>query len=408
MKRDKMDLKNVKAELKRGVSEFIDLEKIEKLIETFYKTGENFFVKIGMDPTASDLHLGHSVVLNKIAFLQKHGGVVYFLIGDFTAQIGDPSGKNSTRKKLDKDEVLKHAKTYKEQVFKILDESKTKVVFNSTWLNELGAAGMVELTSTFSVARMLERDDFEKRLKAGSPISICEFMYPLLQGYDSAHLKNDLEIGGTDQKFNLLMGRTMQRAYGSEKEQALIMMPLLEGLDGVNKMSKSLNNYIGINEHPNEIYAKTLSISDTLMLRYYELLSSKSLEEIEKMKALMKEGKLHPKRAKEELALELVARFYDDAKAKAAKAEFDKVHSQHGLPSEIASFELDLEEGGVGLLKALVFCKLESSNSAARRAVQANSVSINGDKCQDEKKRLEAGEYTLQLGKRKFAKLKVK
>lgn len=400
-----MDLKNIKAELEKGVSEFIGFDQILKLIEKFYETGENFYIKIGMDPTASDLHLGHFVVLNKIAFLQRHGGLVYFLIGDFTAMIGDPSGKNSTRKKLDKDEVLKHAKTYKEQVFKVLDEEKTIIKFNSSWLNELGAAGMIELTSTFSVARMLERDDFEKRLKAGSPISICEFMYPLLQGYDSVVLQNDIEMGGTDQKFNLLMGRTLQRAYGCKKEQSLIMMPLLEGLDGVNKMSKSLNNYIGISEHPNDIYAKTLSISDTLMLRYYELLSNISLDEFEKLKLDLSQGSLHPKKAKEALASELVARFYDDVAAKAAKAEFDKIHSQHGLPSDMPSFET---KGEIGLLAALVLCKLESSNSAARRAVIANSVSINSEKCKDEKKTLQAGEYILQLGKRKFSKLKVK
>lgn len=408
MKRDKMDFEKIKAELRRGVSEFIDLEKIEKLIKTYYETGENFYIKIGMDPTASDLHLGHSVVLNKIAFLQKHGGLVYFLIGDFTARIGDPSGKNSTRKKLDSNQVLKHAKTYKDQVFKILNEEKTKIVFNSTWLEELGAAGMIELTSTFSVARMLERDDFEKRLKSGSPISICEFMYPLLQGYDSVKLENDIEMGGTDQKFNLLMGRTLQRVYGCKKEQALIMMPLLVGLDGVNKMSKSLNNYMGINEAANEIYAKTLSISDELMLKYYELLSYKSLDEIEQIKKDIANNCLHPKKAKEALATELVARFYNDEAALAAKQEFDKIHSLHGLPSDIASFMIDFEEGGVGLLKALVHCKLESSNTAARRAIQANSVSIDGEKCKDEARRLDIGEYILQLGKRKFAKLKVK
>lgn len=403
-----MDLLAIKAELRRGVSEFIGLEKIESLIERFYESGENFYIKIGMDPTASDLHLGHSVVLNKLAFLQLHGGIVYFLIGDFTARIGDPSGKSATRKPLDEEQVLANAKTYEEQVFKILDKDKTQIKFNSSWLNKLGAAGMIALTSTFSVARMLERDDFEKRLKEGSSISICEFMYPLLQGYDSVELKNDIEMGGTDQKFNLLMGRTLQRTYGCKKEQSLIMMPLLEGLDGVNKMSKSLNNYIGINEHPNDIYAKILSISDELMLKYFMLLSFKPLDELNLMQEKIKEGKLHPKKAKEELALELVARFYDEKAARTAKEEFDNIHKNHQLPSSMPCFEMALCEGGVGLLNALVACKLESSNSAARRAVLANSVSINEAKCKDEKKRLEAGEYILQLGKRKFAKLKVK
>ncbi|EAJ8473710.1 tyrosine--tRNA ligase [Campylobacter upsaliensis] len=401
-----MDIKEILAEVKRGCAEIIDEARIEDLIKNYYEKGENFYVKAGFDPTAPDLHLGHSVVLSKMAFLQKHGARVQFLIGDFTGQIGDPSGKNATRKKLSQEEVLKNAKTYESQVFKILDKNKTDIVFNSKWLNELGAAGIVELTSTFSVARMLEREDFTKRFREQSPISICEFLYPLLQGYDSVALKSDIEMGGTDQKFNLLMGRTLQRIYDVKKEQAIIMMPLLEGLDGVNKMSKSLNNYIGVTENAKDIYAKILSISDELMFRYYELLSKKSLKEIEMIKENIQNGSLHPKIVKENLALELVERFHSKELANEAKAEFDRVHSANALPSEIAEFELS--GGSVWLAKALVECGLENSTSAARRAIVANSVSVNSQKIKDEQMQLELGEYILQIGKRKFARLKVK
>lgn len=401
-----MDIKEILAEVKRGCAEIIDEARIEDLIKNYYEKGKNFYVKAGFDPTAPDLHLGHSVVLSKMAFLQKHGARVQFLIGDFTGQIGDPSGKNATRKKLSQEEVLKNAKTYESQVFKILDKNKTDIVFNSKWLNELGAAGIVELTSTFSVARMLEREDFTKRFREQSSISICEFLYPLLQGYDSVALKSDIEMGGTDQKFNLLMGRTLQRIYDVKKEQAIIMMPLLEGLDGVNKMSKSLNNYIGVTENAKDIYAKILSISDELMFRYYELLSKKSLKEIETIKENIQNGSLHPKIVKENLALELVERFHSKELANEAKAEFDRVHSANALPSEIAEFELS--GGSVWLAKALVECGLENSTSAARRAIVANSVSVNSQKIKDEQMQLELGEYILQIGKRKFARLKVK
>ncbi|NPA81261.1 MAG: tyrosine--tRNA ligase, partial [Epsilonproteobacteria bacterium] len=257
------------SEIKRGISEIIDEERIEQLVRNYYEKGENYYVKAGFDPTAPDLHLGHTVLMQKMAVMQKHGAIVQFLIGDFTAMIGDPSGKSATRKRLDKETVLKNAETYKEQVFKILDPEKTVVVFNSEWIEKLGASGLLELTTTYSVARMLEREDFEKRFKSQTPISISEFIYPLLQGYDSVVLKSDIEIGGTDQKFNLLMGRHLQRVYNVGKEQAVMMMPLLEGLDGVNKMSKSLGNYIGVTDEPNEMYAKILSISDDLMWRYY-------------------------------------------------------------------------------------------------------------------------------------------
>lgn len=400
-----MNIKDILADIKQGIAEIIDEERLENLVRNFYEKGEHFFVKAGFDPTAADLHLGHSVVLNKMALLQKHGGIVQFLIGDFTGQIGDPSGKNATRKPLSKDEVLKNAKTYEEQVFCILDKDKTQIKFNSVWLNELGSVGLAELTSHFSVARMLERDDFAKRFKEQSPISVCEFLYPLLQGYDSVALKSDIEMGGTDQKFNLLMGRHLQRVYNVGKEQVVMMMPLLEGLDGVQKMSKSLGNYIGVSENANDMYGKILSIDDELMLRYYELLSEISANEFSLLKANLKSAKIHPKLAKENLALELVARFHSKEVAQRAKAEFDRVHSAGQVPSDIAEFTSDER---IWLAKALVLCELESSTSAARRDINANAVSVNSQKVQDEQMQLNKGEYILQVGKRKFAKLKVK
>ena len=393
------------SEIKRGVSEIIDEERIKKLVEDYYKEGKHFYVKAGFDPTAPDIHLGHTVLMQKMALLQKHGAIVQFLIGDFTAMIGDPSGRSATRKKLDREVVLENAKTYKEQVFKILDPDKTKVLFNSEWIEKLGASGLVELTTTYSVARMLEREDFEKRFKSQMPISISEFIYPLLQGYDSVVLKSDIEIGGTDQKFNLLMGRHLQRVYNIGKEQAILMMPLLEGLDGVNKMSKSLGNYIGVTEKPEDMYAKLLSISDDLMWKYYELLSSKSLKEIEALKEGVKKGEIHPKSAKEALAMEIVERYHDKEAAVRAKEEFDKVHKQRELPSDIKEFEF---EGPIWIAKALVESSLEPSTSQARRDIKQGAVRVDKKKIDNEQMKLEKGEYILQVGKRKFAKVKVK
>ncbi|QKG28944.1 tyrosine--tRNA ligase [Campylobacter sp. RM16187] len=398
------DIAKIIDEIKKGVAEIIGEEQVVELVKRYYEKGENFYVKAGFDPTAPDLHLGHSVVLTKMAFLQKHGAIVQFLIGDFTGQIGDPSGKSATRKKLDKETVAKNAKTYEEQVFKILDPKKTVIMFNSKWCNELGAAGIVELTSTFPVARMLERDDFEKRFKSGSSISISEFLYPLLQGYDSVAMKCDIEMGGTDQKFNLLMGRTLQRIYNIGKEQAVIMMPLLEGLDGVNKMSKSLGNYIGVTDNANDMFGKILSISDDLMWRYYELLSDKSVDEIKSLKDDVDSGKAHPKAVKEALALEITARYHGESVANEAKAEFDRVHTQNQIPAELEEFNL---KAPVWIVEALVHCKLSSTNSQARRDISANAVSIDQKKISDEQLKLSVGEYILQVGKRKFAKLKV-
>ena len=392
-------------EISRGTAEIIDKERVEKLVTRYYDDGTTYTVKAGFDPTGSDLHLGHTVLLQKLRVFQKHGGRVQLLIGDFTATIGDPTGKSETRKILDADTILTNAKTYQEQVFKILDESKTEVVFNSTWLNKLGAAGMVALTTLFNVARMLERDDFEKRYRAGQSISISEFLYPLLQGYDSVELQSDIEIGGTDQKFNLLMGRHLQRAYNVGKEQAVLMMPILEGLDGVQKMSKSLQNYIGITEVPKDIYAKTLSISDELMWRYYELLSENTLEEIAQMKQGVQMGTLHPKTVKENLALELVTRFYNEELATLAKEEFDNVFKENLLPADMN--EIEAEEG-IWICKALVDAGLEPSTSQARRDIKQNAVSLNQGKVSDDALNLSAGEYILQVGKRKFAKVKVR
>ncbi len=399
-----VNLDEIYKELKRGVSEIIDEEKVKDLIKNYYEKGENFYVKIGMDPTAPDLHLGHSVTLQKMAFLQAHGAIIMFLIGDFTAQIGDPSGKSETRKKLSKDVVLENAKTYEKQVFKVLDKNKTKIMFNSDWLNKMNAADMIELASTYSVARMLERDDFEKRYKNQTPISISEFLYPLLQGHDSVVMKCDIEMGGTDQKFNLLMGRHLQRIYNTGKEQAVITMPLLVGLDGVNKMSKSLNNYIGVTDEPNQMYAKTLSISDELMWEWYKLLSTKSLKEIDELKKGVENGTIHPKEVKEALALEITARFHDENLAKKAKEEFDKIHSLNKLPSSMEEFEIKDE---IWVVEAIVKCGLASSNSQARRHIKANAFSIDQKKIDDENLVLKKGKYVLQIGKKNFARLKV-
>jgi tyrosyl-tRNA synthetase len=394
------------AEISRGTAEIVDPDKrIEKLVTNFYERGETYTVKAGFDPTGADLHVGHTVLMQKLKVFQNHGARVQLLVGDFTATIGDPTGKSETRKVLDRDTIMENAQTYQDQAFVILEREKTDIVFNSTWLEALGATGMVALTTTFNVARMLERDDFEKRYKSGQSISISEFIYPLLQGYDSVELKSDIEIGGTDQKFNLLMGRHLQRIYNVGKEQAVLMMPILEGLDGVQKMSKSLNNYIGITEEPKDIYAKTLSISDELMWRYYELLSEKSLEEIAQLKVDVANGDVHPKIAKENLALELTTRFYNEESATMAKSEFDNVFKSNKLPTDIPEFEM---ESDIWICKALQDAGLEPSSSQARRDIKQGAVRIDQEKISDEKMNLSSGEYILQVGKRKFAKVKVK
>ncbi|MFY9074792.1 tyrosine--tRNA ligase [Malaciobacter mytili] len=398
-------IKNALAEIQRGCAEIIDIEAIEKLIKNFFEKGENFYVKAGFDPTAPDLHLGHTVLIQKMATFQKYGAIVQFLIGDFTATIGDPTGKSETRKVLSSEQVLKNAETYKEQVFKILDPEKTKVMFNSKWLSQLGTGGLIALASNLTVARMLERDDFSKRYASNTPIAVSEFIYPLLQGYDSVAMNTDIEMGGTDQKFNLLMGRTLQKAYNCKKQQAVLMMPLLEGLDGVQKMSKSLGNYIGVTDEPNDMFGKTLSISDELMWRYYELLSSKSLQEIQELKTGVENGTLHPKKVKEELAMEIVDRYHGLGMGIKAKEEFEKVFAKKDIPSEMPEFEM---ENGIWLCQALVDAKLVASTSQARRDIVAGAVKINQEKVTDDKLNLKSGEFILQKGKKNFARIIIK
>jgi len=392
-------------EINRGSAEIIDNERIEKLLKAYFEEGKTYTVKAGFDPTAPDLHLGHTVLLQKLSIFQKYGARVQFLIGDFTAAIGDPSGKSVTRKILSNEDIAKNITSYTTQAFKILDESKTDIVYNSKWLNDLGTVGMIELASTLTVARMLERDDFSKRYASNTPIAVSEFLYPLLQGYDSVHLKSDIEVGGTDQKFNLLMGRQLQKVYDVKKQQAVLMMPILEGLDGVQKMSKSLNNYIGVTDEPNDMFGKVLSISDELMWRFYELLSSKTLNEITTIKSGVKEGTLHPKKVKEELALEITTRFHNEKLAQDAKVEFDKVHAKSQIPTQIDEYSCD---GEIWIAQALVDCNIEPSTSQARRDIKQGAVKIDQEKISDMQLQLSSGEYILQVGKRKFAKLKVK
>ncbi|GAA7918882.1 tyrosine--tRNA ligase [Helicobacter pylori] len=391
-------------EIARGANEIIGLEYIEKLVRKYYETNERFIVKAGFDPTAPDLHLGHTVLIQKLALLQQYGARVKFLIGDFTAMIGDPTGKNETRKPLNREQVLENAKTYEEQIYKILDEKHTEVCFNSTWLDALGTKGIIELCAKFSVARMLERDDFTKRYKENRPISIVEFLYPLLQGYDSVAMDADIELGGNDQKFNLLVGRFLQRSYGLNKEQSVITMPLLEGLDGVQKMSKSLGNYVGITEEPNAMFGKIMSVSDDLMWRYYTLLSAKTLEEIEDLKHGILNQTLHPKAVKEDLASEIVARYYDDDQAIKAKEQFSKVFSANLLPEILLESDFDEGVGILDVLKQIGFCP---STSQARRDIQGGGVKINQEVVKNESYRFVKGNYVIQLGKKRFMKLNI-
>jgi len=392
-------------EIKRGTAEIIDIEAIEKLVKRYFETGENFYVKAGFDPTASDIHIGHTVLIQKLATFQKFGGIVQFLIGDFTATIGDPTGKTQTRKILSKQQVLENAQTYKEQVFKILDPNKTQVVFNSDWLNKLGSQGIIALASNLTVARMLERDDFAKRYSSNTPIAVSEFLYPLLQGYDSIELKSDIEVGGTDQKFNLLMGRTLQKVYDIKKQQAVLMMPILEGLDGVLKMSKSLDNYIGVTDEPFDMFGKVLSISDELMWRYFELLSTKSLKQIEELKKGVEDGTLHPKKVKESLALELVDRFHKVGAGALAQKEFEKIFAKKDIPTNMEEF---IFEDEIWICQALVTTKLVNSTSQAKRDIKSNAVLVNQQKISDDKLILTKGEYILQKGKKNFARILIK
>jgi len=389
-------------EIQRGTSEIIDEEAIVKKLKDYYENGNNYYVKAGFDPTAPDLHLGHTVLLQKLAIFQKYGAIVQFLIGNFTATIGDPTGKSATRKVLSDDDIKKNIASYTSQAFKILDESKTLIVYNKDWLEPLGAAGMLTLASNLTVARMLERDDFSKRFSTNTPIAVSEFMYPLLQGYDSVHLKSDIEIGGTDQKFNLLMGRQLQKAYNIKKQQAVLMMPILEGLDGVNKMSKSLGNYIGVTDEANDMFGKVLSISDDLMWRYYELLSSKTLQEISELKDGVKNKSIHPKTVKDNLAIEIVDRFHGEGKGILAKEEFSKIFAKKDIPTDLKEFRL---KQNIGILQALVDTGLVSSTSQARRDIKGGAVKLNQVKIEDDKRLLKKGEMVLQKGKKNFVKI---
>ena len=387
--------------IRRGADELlIEAELIAKL-----KENRPLRIKAGFDPTAPDLHLGHTVVLTKMRQLQDMGHHIMFLIGDFTGMIGDPTGKNTTRPPLTPEQVAINAKTYQEQVYKILDPAKTEICFNSTWLNQLGAAGMLKLAASTTVARMLERDDFKKRFASNQPISLHEFMYPLMQGYDSVAMRADIELGGTDQKFNLLMGRALQEQHG-QKPQCVIMMPLLEGLDGVNKMSKSLGNYIGISEAANDIFGKVMSVSDTLMWRYYELLSLRPLAEIEQFKADIAAGR-NPRDVKVLLAQELVARFHSQAAAEAALADFEARFKQNAIPDDLPEVTVQTGEGGVlAIASVLKEAGLVASTSEALRMIDGGGVKADGVKIEDKKLQLAAGStVVLQVGKRKFAKV---
>jgi tyrosyl-tRNA synthetase len=392
--------------IKRGAVEIlIEKELLEKL-EKSAKSGIPLKIKAGFDPTAPDLHLGHTVLLHKMRQFQQLGHEIYFLIGDFTGMIGDPTGKSETRKPLTREDVLKNAETYKEQVFKILDPEKTKVVFNSEWLAKLNASDMIGLASKYTMARMLEREDFSNRFANQLPISIHEFLYPLIQGYDSVALHADVELGGTDQKFNLLVGRELQREWG-QVPQTVITMPLLEGLDGVNKMSKSLGNYIGINEPADEIYGKVMSISDDLMIRYYELLSDMSLGELKTLKSGRKEGTLHPMEAKKRLAREMVSRYHGDSAAAQAEENFVRRFRDNKTPDDIPEYVIAGEDGKILLCKVLAQANLVKSNSEGRRAIQQGGVKINGEKISDENLEIAcSGDLIVQVGKRRFSRIR--
>lgn len=389
--------------IERGTVELIDKnELIEKL-----KRGKPLVIKAGFDPTAPDLHLGHTVLINKLRQFQDLGHDVVFLIGDFTGMIGDPTGVSETRKVLTKEAVEENAKTYKEQVFKILDVNKTRVLFNSEWLNAMGVIGFSQLGAKFTVARMMEREDFKTRYKEGRDISILEFYYPLMQGYDSVHLKADVELGGTDQKFNLLMGRTLQKRYGQEP-QIVLTLPLLEGTDGVRKMSKSYGNYIAIRDKPSDMFGKILSITDDLMWRYYELLSFKSLAEIRKLKSDVGAGALHPKAAKVGLAKEIVARFHDANAADQAESEFNTVFAKGGVPDDIPEVSVTLPLDGIGLLELMTKTGLTASNGEARRLIVQGGVRIDQEKVEDAKHGFRTkGKFLLQAGKRKFLRVEL-
>ncbi|MCE5311687.1 MAG: tyrosine--tRNA ligase [Nitrospiraceae bacterium] len=391
--------------IKRGASEIIPEKELLKKLEKSCKTNTPLRVKAGFDPTAPDIHLGHTVLLEKMRQFQELGHTVIFLIGDLTGMIGDPTGRSEIRKPLTQEQITANAETYKTQVFKILDPEKTEVRFNSEWLMKLTPIDIIKLQAKQTVARMLEREDFKQRFANQSPISIHEFSYPLFQGYDSVALKSDIELGGTDQRFNLLMGRELQEEFGQEP-QVILMMPLLEGLDGVKKMSKSLGNYIGISEEPKDIYGKMMSISDELMIKYYELLSHISLDELNALKEGLKNGNVHPKKAKEELALEIAERYSSKEAALHAKEEFDHVFKDRGRPEEIPVIEIQWDEAEIWLPKIMKLAGLVQSTGEAMRLIKQGGVSVNDTKTDNTDTKLAKAEYIIKAGKRKFAKIK--
>ena len=390
--------------IKRGAVEILTEDELTKKLEKSISTGVPLKVKAGFDPTAPDIHLGHTVLIHKMRQFQELGHEIIFLIGDFTAMIGDPSGRSEVRKPLSRDEVMKNSLTYQKQIFKILDEKKTKVVFNSQWMDKMSPPALIELTAKYTVARMLERDDFSKRYKSQHPISIHEFLYPLIQGYDSVALKADIEIGGTDQKFNLLVGRELQRDYGQE-QQVVITMPLLEGTDGVQKMSKSLSNYIGITEPPKEMFGKIMSISDELMVRYYELLSDITVDELEGLKKGIKDGSVHPMELKKRLAREIIQRFHSEIEASDAQREFEKVFSQRELPDDMPVVELKWDGDELWLPRIISTAVPPTSSSEARRLIKEGAVTVNGERVTDIEKKLKRAEYIIKVGKKRFVKV---
>jgi tyrosyl-tRNA synthetase len=396
------DVKQALELIARGTEEIIKIEDLQKKLES----GKPLQIKVGFDPTAPDLHIGHTVVINKMRQFQDLGHEVTFLIGDFTGLIGDPTGKSATRKPLTPEQVKENAETYATQVFKVLDREKTKIRFNSEWINKLGSDGMIRLAAKYTVARMLERDDFENRYRSGQPIGLHELLYPLAQGYDSVVLKTDVEMGGTDQKFNLLVGRHLQQHYG-QQPQVIITLPLLEGLDGVQKMSKSLNNYVGITEAPDEMFGKLMSISDEMMWRYFDLLSFRSNDELTAFKQQVADG-ANPRDIKFLLCEEIVERFHDRAAADAARETFIARFRGGAMPDDIPEKTLDTGGEGIGIATALTQCGLTSSNSEAFRMVKQGGVRIDGEKISDRTLQLEAGfEGILQVGKRKFCRANV-
>ncbi len=400
-----MDIKQELSILTRSAVDVISIEELEKKLIESQKKNRPLRVKAGFDPTAPDIHLGHTVLIEKLRQFQEFGHEVYFLVGDFTGMIGDPSGRSETRRPLSKEEVLANAETYKKQIFKILDPRKTKIVFNSSWMEKMTATELIKLCSHYTVARMLERDDFQKRFSTGKSISIHEFIYPLIQGYDSVVLNADVEIGGTDQIFNLLVGRELQRDFHQEP-QVVITMPLLEGLDGVQKMSKSLNNYIGITESPKEMFGKIMSISDELMFRYYELLSTLDPKEIEKIKEGVKEGRLHPKDIKKKLAIEIISRFHSPSEAIQAAEEFERVFKYKEEPEEIEEIDIYLSQKKIWLPKLLQLVGLTQSSSEGKRIIQQGGVRVNRQRVSSLEMELSTGNtYLLQVGKRRFKRV---